>query len=117
VSNCTGSSGVVGINPSLALALLRGAASAAELASIPDTDELRAADEAIVRCESSNGEGTPGATREVRARRPTPTDAVLTLGGLGSSGFDVLSPISPGKGGKDALRLDLGDAAEHAGAK
>jgi hypothetical protein len=45
---------VVGIDPSLALALRRGAASAAELASIPDTDELRAADEAIVRAEYSN---------------------------------------------------------------
>jgi hypothetical protein len=47
---------VMGINPALAVALRRGEEAAAELAAIPDTDELRAADEVIVRAERSNGD-------------------------------------------------------------
>jgi hypothetical protein len=39
----------VGIDPRLAVALQRGEEAAAELAAIPDTPELKAADEAIVR--------------------------------------------------------------------
>jgi hypothetical protein len=45
---------IMRIDPSPAVALQRGAAAAAELAEIPDTDELRAADKAIVRAEYSD---------------------------------------------------------------
>ena len=48
---------LMGIDPALAVVLRRGEEAAAELAAIPDTPELRAADEAIVRSESSNGDG------------------------------------------------------------
>jgi hypothetical protein len=46
----------MGIDPALAVALRRGEEAAAELAAIPDTDELRAADEAIVRADHGNGD-------------------------------------------------------------
>jgi hypothetical protein len=45
---------VMGIDPALAAALRRGEEAAAELAAIPDTEELQAADDAIVRAERSN---------------------------------------------------------------
>jgi hypothetical protein len=44
----------IGIDPTLAVALRRGEKAAAELAAIPDTPDLKAADEAIVRPENSN---------------------------------------------------------------
>jgi hypothetical protein len=47
----------MGIDPALAVALRRGEEAAAELAAIPDTPELCAADEAIVRPESSHRDG------------------------------------------------------------
>src|SRR6266850_1470275 len=46
---------LMGIDPALAVALRRGEDAAAELAEIPDTIELRAADEAIMRPERSDG--------------------------------------------------------------
>jgi hypothetical protein len=45
--------------------LQRGAAAAAELAEIPDTDEVRAADEAIVRAEYSD---TDASATQFRAK-------------------------------------------------
>ena len=48
--------GVMGIDPALAETLRRGEEAAAELAVIPDTRELKAADEAIVCPESNNGD-------------------------------------------------------------
>jgi hypothetical protein len=44
-----------GIDPQLAVTLRRGDASAAELEAIPDTLELKAADEGISRANRSNG--------------------------------------------------------------
>jgi hypothetical protein len=46
---------VMGIDPALAVALRRGEEAAAELAAIPDTPDLKAADEAIVRAETGDG--------------------------------------------------------------
>jgi hypothetical protein len=46
----------MGIDPALAVALRRGEEAAAALAAIPDTDELRGADEAIVRANHGNGD-------------------------------------------------------------
>ena len=46
----------MGIDPALAETLRRGEEAAAELAAIPDTPELKVADEAIVRPESNNGD-------------------------------------------------------------
>jgi hypothetical protein len=54
----------MGINPALAVALRRGEEAAAELAAIPDTPDLKAADEAIVRPEYTNGDDR---ARQVRA--------------------------------------------------
>ena len=45
----------MGIDPALAVTLRRGAEAAAELAAIPDTPDLKAADEAIVGSEHTNG--------------------------------------------------------------
>jgi hypothetical protein len=45
------------IDPALAVSLQRSDRAAAELEAIPDTPELKAADEAIVRRESSNRDG------------------------------------------------------------
>jgi hypothetical protein len=47
---------IMEIDPALAVALRRGEEAAAELAAIPDTPELKAADEAIVLPESNNGD-------------------------------------------------------------
>jgi hypothetical protein len=47
---------VMGIDPALAVALRRCEEGAAELAAIPDTDELRATDEAMVRPDYGNGD-------------------------------------------------------------
>jgi hypothetical protein len=47
---------VMGIDPTLAVTLQRGEEAAAELSAIPDTDELQAADEAIVRADNRNGD-------------------------------------------------------------
>jgi hypothetical protein len=55
----------MGIDAALAVALQRGEKAAAELAAIPDTDELRAADEAIVSADHHTG--NDGA-RQVRAK-------------------------------------------------
>jgi hypothetical protein len=44
----------IGIDPALAVALKRGVRAAAELAAIPDTPDLKAADEAIVRTDYGN---------------------------------------------------------------
>jgi hypothetical protein len=46
----------IGIDPTLAVALQRGEKAAAELAAIPDTDELRVADEVIVRTDHRDGD-------------------------------------------------------------
>jgi len=56
---------LMGIDPELAVALRRGEQAAAELAAIPDTPELKAADEAILCLENSNGEDR---APEVRAK-------------------------------------------------
>jgi hypothetical protein len=56
---------IMGIDPALAVTLRRGEHAAAELAAIPDTDELQAADEAIVRAERSNRDD---GARQVRAK-------------------------------------------------
>ena len=45
----------MGIDPALAVTLRRYEEAAAELAVIPDTAELRAADEAIVRADCGDG--------------------------------------------------------------
>jgi hypothetical protein len=45
----------MGIDTANAVSLRRGEAAASELAEIPDTIELRAADEAIARSERSDG--------------------------------------------------------------
>jgi hypothetical protein len=55
----------MGIDPALAVALQRGEDAAAELAAAPDTDDLQAADEAIVRAERSNRDD---GARQVRAK-------------------------------------------------
>jgi len=55
---------LMGIDPALAVALRRGEDAAAELAEIPDTIELRAADEAIVRPERSDGTDRAHQVRE-----------------------------------------------------
>ena len=47
---------VMGISTELAVTLRRGEAAAAELAAIPDTPDLKAADEAIVRPECNDGD-------------------------------------------------------------
>jgi hypothetical protein len=46
----------MGMDPRLAVALRRGEEAAAELAAIPDTPELQAADAAMMRTERSDGE-------------------------------------------------------------
>jgi hypothetical protein len=46
---------IMGIDPAIAVALRRCEEAGAELAAIPDTIELRAADEAIARSERSDG--------------------------------------------------------------
>jgi hypothetical protein len=46
----------MGIDPALAVTLRRGKGAAAELAAIPDSLDLKAADEAIVRAECGNGD-------------------------------------------------------------
>jgi hypothetical protein len=46
---------VMGIDPAIAVSLQRGGEAAAELAEIPDTVELQAADEAIVRADCGDG--------------------------------------------------------------
>jgi hypothetical protein len=46
----------MGVDPTLAVTLQRGEEAAAELSAIPDTDELRAADEAITRADNRNGD-------------------------------------------------------------
>jgi hypothetical protein len=46
---------VMGIDPALAVALRRGEEAAAELAAIPDTPDLKAADEAIESTETGDG--------------------------------------------------------------
>jgi hypothetical protein len=56
---------VMGIDPALAVTLRRGEEAAAELAAIPDTPDLKAADEAMVRPECSDGDD---GARRVRAR-------------------------------------------------
>jgi hypothetical protein len=55
----------MGIDAALVVALQRGEKATAELAAIPDTDELRAADEAIVSADHRNGDET---TRQFRAK-------------------------------------------------
>ena len=47
---------LIGVDPALAETLRRGEEAAAELAAIPDTPELKAADVAIARPECSNGD-------------------------------------------------------------
>ena len=49
---------VMGIDPALAVTLRRGEEAAAELAGIPDTPDLTAADEAIATAHYSNADGT-----------------------------------------------------------
>jgi hypothetical protein len=49
---------LMGIDPSLAVAQQRGAAAKTELAAIPDTDELRAVDEAIARADYSDADNS-----------------------------------------------------------
>ena len=44
----------MGIDPALAVGLRTGEEAAAKLAAIPDSDELRAADEAIIRTHREN---------------------------------------------------------------
>jgi len=56
---------IMGIDPALAVTLRRGEHAATELAAIPDTDDLQAADEAIVRAERSNRDD---GARQVRAK-------------------------------------------------
>ncbi len=45
----------MGIDPELAVSMRRRERIEAELAAIPDTDQLRVADEAIVRADDGNG--------------------------------------------------------------
>jgi hypothetical protein len=45
---------LMGLDPALAVSLRRGEEAAAELAAIPDSDALRAADEAITRDDQSD---------------------------------------------------------------
>jgi len=50
---------LIGLDPALAVSLLRGEQAAAELAAIPDTEVLRAADAAITRGDhNDNGEAS-----------------------------------------------------------
>ncbi len=44
----------MGIDPALAVTLRRGEEAAAELAAIPDSPDLKAADEAIVTADHTN---------------------------------------------------------------
>jgi hypothetical protein len=46
----------IGINPELATTLRRGDEALSELSAIPDTDELRSADEAIIRDDLGDSE-------------------------------------------------------------
>jgi hypothetical protein len=48
---------IMGIDPGRAVALRSGEEAAAELAAIPDSPELKAADEAIVTTDYSNADG------------------------------------------------------------
>jgi len=49
----------MGLDPALAPGLRRGEEAAVELAAIPDTDELRAADESIIRSVSTDNGQKP----------------------------------------------------------
>ena len=51
---------VMGIDPGLAVTLRRGEEAAAELAAIPDSPDLKAADEAIVTADYSNADDRTG---------------------------------------------------------
>jgi len=51
---------LMGLDPTLALSLLRGQEAAGELASIPDSEALRAADAAITRGDRYDGEAASG---------------------------------------------------------
>jgi len=51
---------LMGLDPTLALSLLRGQEAAGELASIPDSEALRAADAAITRGDRHDGEAASG---------------------------------------------------------
>jgi hypothetical protein len=58
----------MGIDPALSVTLRRCEGAATELAAIPDTPDLKAADEAIVRPECSHGTDRAHQVREKIAR-------------------------------------------------
>ena len=54
---------LMGIDPELTVALRRGKEAAAELAAIPDTPDLKAADQAVVTSDNSNAVDLAGEFR------------------------------------------------------
>jgi hypothetical protein len=59
---------IIGVDPALAESLRLGDEAAAELAAIPDTPELKRADEAILRANRSNSDDGAHHVREKLAR-------------------------------------------------